>query len=223
MHALVIDSQPRWCHELASKSVKYKGDETTREYILRLAIEAIEQGGEAAVKAKEICRTADIAVTSLYHYFGSRDGLVIAAQAKRYADSIQDVYGQWDSAVRSCRNKEDLKRVITIMLDLVLTPDRSHARMIRLNVLGSSYARPALQAAIVEHQERLFENQAATLEYAKEQGWVRSEVDTKALTAWHIGVVTGYTLLELGPTNVNLDEWKRLYRNALIETVMMPD
>ena len=202
--------------------MKYKGDETTRDFILRLAIEAIERGGEAAVKAKEICREADIAVTSLYHYFGSRDGLVTEAQAKRYTDSIQDVFHLWDSGVRSCNDKEDFKNLLVQMLDFVMHPERAHARMVRLNVLGSSYARPALRSAIVDQQEKVFAAQITTLEYAKERGWVREELDFKAVSAWHLGVITGLTLLELGPNTVNRDEWKRIYLNALFETVVTP-
>ena len=202
--------------------MKYKGDENTRAYILRLAVEALERGGEAAVKAKEICREADIAVTSLYHYFGSRDGLVIAAQVKRYTDSIQDVYGAWDQAVRSCKSQDDLRNVITVMLDLVMKPEREHARMIRLNVLGSSYARPELRTAIVAQQEEMFAAQAETLDWAKAQGWMRPEIDSKALTAWHVGVVTGLTLLELGPTSVDKDAWRDIYLNALLETILAP-
>lgn len=202
--------------------VKYKGDETTRDYLLRLAIEAIEQGGEAGVKAKEICREADIAVTSLYHYFGSRDGLVSEAQAKRYTDSIQDVFQLWDSGVRSCRSKEDFKALLVQMLDYVMRPERAHARMVRLNVLGSSYARPALRAAIMDAQEKVFEAQVTTLDYARAQGWIRPEIDAKAVSAWHLGVVTGLTIIELGPNTVSRDEWKNIYLNALITTIVAP-
>ncbi len=200
--------------------MKYKGDENTRDYILRLAVEAIERGGEAAVKAKEICREADIAVTSLYHYFGSRDGLVIAAQAKRYTDSIQDVYAEWDRAVRNCKNQTDFIRVITVMLDRVMAPEREHGRLIRLNVLGSSYARPELRDVIVAQHEKMFEAQSETLEWAKAQGWVRKEMDAKALSAWHLGTLTGLTLLELGPTSVDKNEWKKIYLHALLSNVV---
>ena len=200
--------------------MKYKGDENTRDYILRLAVEAIERGGEAAVKAKEICREAHIAVTSLYHYFGSRDGLVIAAQAKRYTDSIQDVYAEWDRAVRNCKNQTDFIRVITVMLDRVMAPERMHGRLIRLNVLGSSYARPELRDVIVAQHEKMFEAQSETLEWAKAQGWVRKEMDAKALSAWHLGTLTGLTLLELGPTSVDKNEWKRIYLHALLSNVV---
>ena len=200
--------------------MKYKGDENTRDFILRLAVEAIERGGEAAVKAKEICREADIAVTSLYHYFGSRDGLVIAAQAKRYTDSIQDVYAEWDRAVRNCKNQTDFIRVITVMLDRVMAPEREHGRLIRLNVLGSAYARPELRDAIVAQHEKMFAAQSETLEWAKAQGWVRKEMDAKALSAWHLGTLTGLTLLELGPTSVDKNEWKKIYLHALLSNVV---
>lgn len=212
----------RWMNPTNFLIVKYKGDETTRDYLLRLAIEAIEQGGEAAVKAKEICREADIAVTSLYHYLGSRDGLVSEAQAKRYTDSIQDVFQLWDSGVRSCNSKEDFRMLLEQMLNYVLRPERAHARMVRLNVLGSSYARPALRAAIVDAQEKVFEAQVTTLDYAREQGWIRPEIDAKAVSAWHLGVITGLTIIELGPNTVNRDEWKKIYLNALLKTIVAP-
>ena len=74
----------------------------------------------------------------------------------------------------------------------------------------------------MDAQEKVFEAQVTTLDYARAQGWIRPEIDAKAVSAWHLGVVTGLTIIELGPNTVSRDEWKNIYLNALIATIVAP-
>ena len=56
----------------------------SRGLILALAIKAIDTGGEASIRVKQIADEAGTSVTSIYHFFGSREGLIEAAQIARF-------------------------------------------------------------------------------------------------------------------------------------------
>ena len=59
---------------------------SSRQRILALAIAAIDKGGEAAVRVNDIAAEAGVTVPTLYRQFGSRDGLVAAAQTQRFRE-----------------------------------------------------------------------------------------------------------------------------------------
>jgi AcrR family transcriptional regulator len=50
-----------------------------RGRILELAIQAIDSGGEVAVRVNDLAAAAGVTVPTLYRYFGSRDDLNVAA------------------------------------------------------------------------------------------------------------------------------------------------
>jgi len=53
-----------------------------RERILELAVEAIDRGGEEAIRVNDIAADAGVTVPTLYRHFDSREGLVEAAQKR---------------------------------------------------------------------------------------------------------------------------------------------
>ncbi|MSW21347.1 MAG: TetR family transcriptional regulator, partial [Actinobacteria bacterium] len=52
--------------------------------MLQMAIDAIERGGEASVRVREVSDATGVSFASLYHFFGSREGLVEEALAEIY-------------------------------------------------------------------------------------------------------------------------------------------
>ncbi|MBU3700811.1 MAG: helix-turn-helix transcriptional regulator [Acidimicrobiia bacterium] len=54
-----------------------------RTKILDMAVDMIDAGGEAAIRVNHIVAAIGVTPPVLYHHFGSRDGLVIAAQVER--------------------------------------------------------------------------------------------------------------------------------------------
>ena len=58
--------------------------DSIRQRILELAVSAIDEGGEAAVRVNDLAAEAGVTIPTLYRHFGSRDGLVEAAQTYRF-------------------------------------------------------------------------------------------------------------------------------------------
>lgn len=50
-------------------AIKHDSGLSTRDEILRLTVEAIDQGGEGGVHVAEIAKASHVAVTSIYHFF----------------------------------------------------------------------------------------------------------------------------------------------------------
>jgi AcrR family transcriptional regulator len=75
----------------------------TRQRLLDRTIEVIEAEGVPGVRVQPIAAAAGVAVPSVYHFFGSKEGLIEAAQAERYGrvlaeSSFRFAIGVQDSA-----------------------------------------------------------------------------------------------------------------------------
>mgnify|MGYP002737989964 CR=1 FL=1 len=63
-----------------------------RAVILREAIAVITESGEQAIRTKSVASAAGVTEPTLFHYFGSREGLIEEAQAERFREMQLEVF-----------------------------------------------------------------------------------------------------------------------------------
>jgi AcrR family transcriptional regulator len=85
---------------------------TTRDRLLLAAAQLLDESGGRGASTRAICERAGVTAPTLYHHFGSKQGLVdevvergftqyvTAAQPGGYADPIDAVRAGWDAHVR---------------------------------------------------------------------------------------------------------------------------
>lgn len=187
----------------------------TRTRILDLAVAAIDAGGEAAVRVNHIVAEAGVTPPVLYHHFGNRDGLVIAAQVARYTRRTFDDIERIGEAVATCTSREALRAVLVATWTASLA-QRAQNRWVRTSAMGSAYARPELEAAIAASQDEIVDQLVTIFEPCREKGWFRPDIDLVSTVAWHHSVLIGRVHIERGQKLVNPAEWDRLTIDALV-------
>ncbi len=90
-------------------------DSETR--FLDAAIAMFDEGGEAALRIDELAKQVGVAKTSLYHHFGDREGLIVAAQAERYRRSILIGIDETLAAVESCEISEQFLTIFPALVE----------------------------------------------------------------------------------------------------------
>lgn len=189
--------------------------EDSRARILALAVSAIDTGGEAAIRVNHLAAEAGVTPPVIYYHFGSRDGLVIAAQIERYARRpVNDIV--WiTQAVDACTSSDDLREVLVSTWKRIFA-DRGDSRWRRISALGSAWARPELAAAIAAAQDDLIVELVEVLEPCRERGWLRPGIDLVSAIAWQHSVVLGRVFVERGEQMSDVDEWDRLTLESLV-------
>jgi AcrR family transcriptional regulator len=62
---------------------------TTYETLLDAALKVLEEDGEAQFSTRKVCAVANVTAPTLYHHFGSADGLLSAAMAEAFAQFLE--------------------------------------------------------------------------------------------------------------------------------------
>ena len=185
-----------------------------RSTILDLAVAAIDDGGEAAVRVNHIVAEAGVTPPVLYYHFGSRDGLVIAAQIERYTRQTKADIAAIERAVERCTSADDLRTTLRITWERSLA-QRAESRWRRTSVIGSAYARPELEAAVARAQDDIVAALVDILEPCSDRGWLRPGIDLPSTVAWHHSLLIGRVHIEHGIQQGDLVEWDRLTLDAL--------
>ena len=189
--------------------------EKTKDALLRVAIAAIEEVGEAHVRLEDILRDADASVSSLYHHYGNMRGLLDEAQLARFdaetGDNIKDFY----DAVLKVRNKEEFKVVVRVAIHDAYSRSRAHNRSIAMNAFGSIFETPDYNARVVELEKSNIDLLSRALTHAKAQGLTRPDLDVEGLSAWVMGLKFSRVIPDIMDDDAVADSWLEMTTQSL--------
>ena len=191
----------------------------SRRRILEAAIDQITEGGEAAFRLDVVAETAGVTKPSIYHFFGSRDGLVAAAQAERFRRTIVHGLDTISEAARTTRTRADFEAILEVMLDITTDPAASGRRAERIQILGSAVSRPELTDQVVA---ALRDAVAQSREFAAtpaERGWPTGELHTDTMILWWFGIVLGRHLFDIAADERMDEQWRRFTRRMLQQAI----
>jgi AcrR family transcriptional regulator len=183
--------------------------------ILELAIEMIDERGEAGIRVQELSDSVGVAITTLYRFFGSRDGLIEAAQAERYKRQLLIDVERLSVGLDLCRDGNDFRLVMERTVERLMFDDLRQQRLRRINALGSAQSRPELLNALAGAQDDVNRAMAEVLSSARERGWIRADLDLHSFAAWLSGITCARVLIELGPTSADSASWDALTVQAI--------
>jgi AcrR family transcriptional regulator len=194
-------------------------ESSVKQRLLELAIETINELGEPGIRVSELAEAVGVGLPTLYHHFGSREGLIEHAQAERFIRGLRENAVQLIALLENCTTKKELLAALSKTFDIRRSAQRSDIRWQRLNALGATYARPALAERITQEHDAIITQVALALLPFQRKGFIRADVDLVALIAWYNGIVMGKTLLEIGNSSVNVAEWERIADEAILHAL----
>lgn len=187
----------------------------TRERLLEAAIAVIEAEGEVGVRVDQIATTAGVTKPVLYHHFGDREGLIVAAQAERFRRALRFGLAEVAAGAERCQSAADFAALVAAWVRSFGTVDGIQRRRMRIEVLGSAVSRPALHASVQAAADDHTSELAAIIQFAQERGWVSTQFSAATHAAWWTGLVLSRHLVETEPQRHDVDQWDGLTEHVL--------
>lgn len=188
--------------------------QTVKEQLLNAAITIIDNVGEANFRVDDLLKQVGVTAPTLYHHFGSREGLIVEAQAERFSREMRKDFPKFINAVRNSQSIDDLRSALSIAFALRDNPKRNSIRLKRINAIGAAYARPELAKRIVEVHDALAREVAEALRPFQLSGIIREDIDLEMVVAWYNGAVLGKVLIDIAPTSLVADNWVTVMTDA---------
>jgi AcrR family transcriptional regulator len=191
----------------------------TDQIILECAIEIIDEHGEAAVRIADITERTGVSISSIYHFFSDREGLLAAAQVERYIVNMNELFGVVCEWLTPAETREEFRDAFIGLFRSLLVPERAPGRLVRLNAMGGVVGRPSLGRRLAEIQDDLVNKLADLLVEPLEKGWIRADTDPVATVSWLIGIYMQRVLIEMGPSSVDPESWNKVAMRSIVATV----
>ena len=176
--------------------------------VLEAVAERLMEADEMLIRIPEICEATGINYGSVYHHFGSREGVIDAAYDMIFSRLVEeDLRGlrQVNETVQS------LDEYIAVMRPIVATlssgPQRKARRALRMRIVAAASTRPELEALIGATQARLTEDLRRLTEFAQERQWLRDDISARFLAVLFQILIFGRTLDDISNDPIEEDVW----------------
>ena len=168
-----------------------------RELLLNAAVRSLEINGWDGSQIVEILDEAHASRSSLYHFFGSREGLLAAATAERYRRLLLKENTAHVKTASDCQTTEEFfgfvaEQVIRIVTD----PESIRARHARVAMGADALIHQELREEVAQKQQIFLDGIAEIVLTGQRKGIIRQDLDAMAYAAWMHGSLLGRTLTE---------------------------
>jgi AcrR family transcriptional regulator len=176
--------------------------------VLEAVAERLRDEDESRLRIPEICAATGVNYGSIYHHFGSREGVIDAAYAMIFSEIVERDLAAMRRSVETTTTFGGFLTAAQQMLDDVANGDgRRSNREMRLRIVAASVTRPELRSTISASQARFTAELAAIVEVCQKRGWMRSDVGARPVAVILQAVVFGRNLDDLSADPIPEAEW----------------
>jgi AcrR family transcriptional regulator len=178
--------------------------------VLDAVTDRLREADDSTIRIPEICEETGINYGSVYHHFGSREGVIDEAYAKIFNDMVdEDIARIKEVLSANVLTLEDyLAALRPLMQDYYESEVLKKRRTLRMRALAASLTRPQLQLSISEAQTRVTNELMKLVEKGQELGIVRRDLTSRSIAVLMQAVVFGRSLDDLSLQTVSDVDWE---------------
>jgi AcrR family transcriptional regulator len=187
----------------------------TMERALAVVSAILDEGGEASLRLADISKRSGVSIGSLYHHFGSREGLIKAARERQFIQSLPHDADIVAELLATSTSAEEILEGFEALVRVTQSKDRAPNRLRRVELLGAAAARPELLETISATQTVVLDVGESLATMIQERGWLRKGVEPRSLALFVQAVTLGRVLGDLDQRGVDEDAWVTLLTYCL--------
>ncbi|MEX2533347.1 MAG: TetR/AcrR family transcriptional regulator [Nitriliruptoraceae bacterium] len=186
-----------------------------RERILSVAVQILESRGEAALRIAEVAEAAGVALGLVSYHFGGRDGLIIAAQQRRFAGLVREDGAAFQRILDDLKTPDDLVAALSDLSRAVLDSRRAQIRLSRIAAIAATFGREDAYVITGEIVDQLLADYSAHIQQAQSRGLIRADLDTRAIATFVQSYALGLVIFDLDPASASTQKMHEVIMAAL--------
>ena len=194
---------------------KSRRGRATIEKLLEVTISELDRVGLAEIDLDSLLRKSKISKGSLYHHFGSKNGLLAAAEAQQYMKYLRREGETFRRLIENCETKQKFVDLVAGVMKITRLEPNLDFRKKRVRAIAMSFNDETLAQVLKNAQIEVTEYLAGSFQIAKDRGWVKPDTDLMALSYWIQGVFIGHIMLDITERTEHEDAWSQVAFEAL--------
>jgi len=187
----------------------------TMSRLIQTTARELDRVGPNRIDIESLLRASKVSKGSLYHHFGSKEGLLAAAEAQQFMDYLKVEVEVLRTAIEKCKSKTQFQNLTATVMKLSGLKDNREFRKKRLRAIAMSFNNNELAIVMRDAQKITMQSLAESLKIAQDRGWIKTGVDLLALSYWLSGVFIGHVMLDITDQPELDSRWSEVATMAL--------
>jgi AcrR family transcriptional regulator len=204
--------------EGAERETSRRGRATAAK-LIEFASKELDRVGPAKFDIDSVLRESKVSKGSLYHHFGSKNGLLVAVETHQFTKYLTDQNTLLRNLVETCQSAGDFLTLITAVMKLSGSPEGYDLRKKRIQAIVMAQYDKKLAELVKTAQINDSNYLAETLQIAKDRGWLMPDVDVLATSYWIQGLFIGHIMLDITGISDLDDAWNDVGIKALRSSI----
>lgn len=176
--------------------------------VLEAVAERLETSDESTIRIPEICEATGVNYGSVYHHFGSREGVIDAAYEKIFTRLVEEDLELLHGVNLAATSFDQYVAAMAPLIDVMAHGDERRARRaLRLRVVAVSHTRPHLRALIAQAQAGLTDELADIVRYGQVRHWLRDDLSAQSIAVMTLALIFGRNLEDVSARPISDAEW----------------
>lgn len=194
----------------------------TKRLLVETVVELLETKKPNEILAEEVLEISGVSKGSMYHHFEDLQELVETAQLVRYSKWIDLSIEFMTKYVLGASNKENFVESLRKLTELTQASDRKGARAERARALAACFDNPRMAKAMGAETQRHTDALADIIQEVQHRGFIRPDVDPKAIAVFIQSYTLGKMVNDYNPTGVDDQTWVELISTMAVRTFVTP-
>lgn len=191
--------------------------------VLDAVAERLMDGAESLIRIPEICEATGVNYGSVYHHFGSREGVIDAAYNMIFSRLVEDDIVRLREIGEASDTLEEYVSAMRPLVELMSAgPDRMARRAMRVRIVAAAQTRKELRVLIGETQARLTDEMVRIAEHGQNRGWLRRDVTARSIAVLVQVVIFGRTLDDVSSEPINQTDWEQAIYALFLDMLNRP-
>lgn len=187
---------------------------STVDRVLDVVCCILDSGGESSLRLADVSERSGTSMGSLYHHFGSREGLIAMARERQFKSSLS-YQGQVDAAAfLATRTPEEFIERFDQSLLVSEDDEVAEGRRHRFEMIGAAASRPESLPGVVALESAYLNAGEEIAQVLDARGWLKPGVEPRAFALFLHSVSMVRVVRELDDA-VSFSAWRMLVRRAL--------
>ena len=188
---------------------------STRQRLIELAIIELDKNGLSGFDLDDLLAKSKISKGSLYHHFGSKNGLITAAEVHLLLATYEQGNRLLRLLVANTKNADEFASHMELMVRTATNDESQESRRRRLRAIALAQNNPTLAEKIRINQIEGSNYLAETMQIAVDKGWLRPDINVRAFSYWQQGMFFGHKLLDISGEDDLKEPWNEIAIIAL--------
>lgn len=180
---------------------------STRQRLIDLALIELDANGLTGFDLDDLLAKSKISKGSLYHHFGSKNGLIIAAEIHLLLETYDQGNQLFRLLTENARNIDEFASHLELMVRTATDTQSEESRRRRVRALSLAQHNPALTEKIRKSQIEGSNYLANTMQIAVDKGWLRPDINVRAFSYFQQAVFFGHKLLDISGEDDLKEPW----------------